>query len=344
MRARSWWAVALAGCLTKPAPAPVNYMFVTSTTYVISSLGGQQGANTVCSTVAHRAGLSGNFVAWLSTPTQPAAAALAGSRGWQRTDDVPFVDTVDDLVAGKLMYPPAKDEMGADIPVDTVVATGTTGSGGDDAGNDCNGLQGSNEPIRVGLTGNGSPDWTYEDLMTIGCDSAAHLYCFGVGHQAELSLPVASPLVFLSTNPFHAADHRAAADTECESEAASRGLPGTFMAMLGIDATPAIARFGTVTTPWHRVDGVAATADFTTFTAPIDVDPDGNHVASALVYTGAANGVTNMGEYDCASWTTSDSTDYAYVGDSSLGDSGAFAAPHMITCEHDEPVYCAQMQ
>jgi hypothetical protein len=98
--------------------APVNFMFVTSVRVVPGSLGGLDGGDIECQTLAGAAQLRGRFVAWLSTDGPPAvnaASRLGSSRGWVRPDGLPVADTLDSLERATFYYPPRVDETGHDI-------------------------------------------------------------------------------------------------------------------------------------------------------------------------------------------------------------------------------------
>ena len=118
-----------------------NLVFFTSTTHD-GNLGAPPSAafaaaDGICNARAQAAGLPGSYVAWLSTSTANAKDRLGTSRGWVRTDGLPFVDTVADLVAGKVLYPPRANESGSVATTQIVVLTGTQGNGTAQAGLTC---------------------------------------------------------------------------------------------------------------------------------------------------------------------------------------------------------------
>src|SRR5262245_12432676 len=82
-----------------------NVAFVTTRTLNPSTFGGLAGADAICQATADQAGLPGTYIAWLSTTTTNAVDRLAGSRGWVRTDGVPFADTPADIAAGRIFAP-----------------------------------------------------------------------------------------------------------------------------------------------------------------------------------------------------------------------------------------------
>src|SRR5262249_44112795 len=96
-----------------------------------------QAGDALCAARAHAAGLSGTFVAFLSTSSTTASAPLLGpgtstaARGWVRLDGKPLFGSVDDIVtAHRIYYPVLYDEDGRSLAVgDDLVWTGSTASG-----------------------------------------------------------------------------------------------------------------------------------------------------------------------------------------------------------------------
>jgi hypothetical protein len=342
------------GCLLRPtadpkrdaaAPAPdaanpANVMFVTSQPVLISGL---TAADNTCNALATQAGRPGTYVAWVSTNMVNARDRLGSASGWVRTDGMPFADTVDDLVAGTIYYPPRLDERGSDVGAGVLVATGTQADGTDYSGTDCGDLTGgAGFPIGVGVTGAGKPEWTFAN-QTADCGSALSLYCFETDRVATVAPPAAaSPRVFVSHDLFSpdGGSGRPAADEVCISEALALGLTGSFVSVLDTNEATATARLGTPTQPWLRFDGVPTTMDFVSFTAPISVDSSGAYVGEP-VFTGGSNGAA-MANLDCSDWEDAQNTAQAIMGQSSRSDT-AFDA-QALTCNHPAPVYCAEVQ
>lgn len=117
---------------TSPDAPLANYVFVTSTTHLVSTFGSDlAGADAICMQRASAAGLAGTYRAWLSSSTVNARERLSGARGWYRPDGKPVADRVEDLLAGRMFYPIRVDENGDDIGiVGPEVATGTVSNGG----------------------------------------------------------------------------------------------------------------------------------------------------------------------------------------------------------------------
>jgi hypothetical protein len=335
-------AIVAHGCLSKPAPPAPNTMFVTSLDVTLGS--GIAAADAICNSLAHEADLplDDTFVAWFSAQGSDAVDRLTGSRGWVRTDGKPFVDTVDDLVAGAILYPARLDENGSDLGPDQQVATGTQPAGTDDDGNDCGDALNVNQLLAYGYTGAGVGDWT--EAGTGPC-AAMHLYCFGVGRNVPVDPPKrAGPLVFLSTGLFaQATGGVATADQLCTTEALENGESAMFLSVLATDTISAVSRFGAPSTPWVRPDGVPVTNDFTTFTAPLDATFGSGYVG-ALVATGATSGLATgsaSGGFDCGDWLKTGLM--VYVGDTSRSGSDAFDSGMFDTCDNTHRVYCAEV-
>jgi len=126
-----------------PTDTP-NIAFVTSQRVAVGSLGGSDGADAVCQQLAADAGLTGTYVAWVSTTTQSARGHVEANnpRGWVRRDGLPFADTVDDIANLSTFYPLRITEGDDDIGLATDdreldVATGSRPDGTLAAGNNC---------------------------------------------------------------------------------------------------------------------------------------------------------------------------------------------------------------
>ncbi|HEY8073556.1 MAG TPA: hypothetical protein VIF62_05595, partial [Labilithrix sp.] len=268
------------------APRTTNVMFVTSTSHN-GNLGGLVGADALCAARATAAGLSGTFVAWLSTSAIGAATRLGSARGWLRVDGMPFVDTVADLTQAKVLYPPAIDETGTRVAANSAGAwTGTQSDGtvGDvnltcadwtDDGTDAGGPGIGH----VGRASAGGGEWT--GSSNASCSGSARLYCFQTDFSKALAPlpPPAGRVAFVTAGKFDTSTGLTGADTLCQGEAVLASLAGTFKAFLATSAASAVSRFDTSGTPWSRPDGVrvvAVAADLAAgqLTAPIDVGAD----------------------------------------------------------------------
>ena len=320
-----------------------NIAFVTSTIHT-GNLGGLAGADAICQSHAVAAGLSGNFVAWISTTTANAVDRLGTSRGWVRPDGKPFADTVVDLTAGKILYPLRINEFGVDVTADAGVFTGTQANGtfngqtcADWTSNSAGG------PVASGLTGAGAPSWTI--AASFPCNSSQRLYCLGRGRISILSVVAQTGrLAFATTANYVVGGGIAAADALCQSEATAAGKAGTFRALLATSTASAVSRFNTNGPTWVRADGVPlanAAPDIAapTLVAPLNVSASGAYLA-AVAWTGAA-GFSSVGTATstCNNWTStaSSSASAAYMDRSGPG--SLFT---VLPCSSPGRLFCLQ--
>ena len=116
------------------------------------------------------------YMAWMSADPMNARDRIAAqaARAWRRVDDLPIAATLSDLATGVLMNPIVFDENGADVGVVNVM-TGTTATGGYDAGQDGGCSQG-----RIGTGHPHASDALWEEGDHVGCpDMSSHIYCVG---------------------------------------------------------------------------------------------------------------------------------------------------------------------
>lgn len=319
------------------AAAMPNVVFVTSGTTVLGTLGGLAAADAFCGAAATTAGLSGTYLAFLSTSTVAARDRLASARGWVRRDGTPVVDTVDDLVAGKAYHPILLDELGA--PVRVKVGTMTNLGG---IATSCGDLMST-----AGTTHGGYSDATGQKLASatsnLSCGASLPLYCFGVDRVAPLPpiTPLAGKRLFVSP-PFSATTGIAGADAYCASTATGAGLSGTFKAVLPSSGQPAAARFDGGEGPVVRIDGVQiATTVGALFLGQLDAPPnqtvDGTY-GDAEVLAGSAGS-------SCTSWTENSGT-LVSRGTSSLAQAGFLGGAYGVfsnqTCGASAPIYCLE--
>jgi hypothetical protein len=258
-------------------------VFVTSAVYP-ASFGGLAAADAICTDRAAAAGLSGPFVAWLSTSTVNAADRMSipgtstPARGWVRPDGKPVADRLVDLLAQKIYYPIRLDERGVDhVSVGPFqVFTGTTATGARDTTTRCADWTSITGMFSEGQLARTGPNWTAIDVTT--CDTMAHIYCFGVGSAEPLTISSATGrLAFVSLAIFDPSSHAAQADAICATEAQTYNQPGTFLAYLSTTTRTAASRFSPAPAAWVRADGIplaasgAATLAFD-LEAPLGVD------------------------------------------------------------------------
>lgn len=323
-----------------PVPPDVNRVFVTSATYVPGSLGGRQGADDACAAAASSAGFTGTFVAYVSTTAQVAPDRLRVARGWYRTDGLPFVDTVDDLLARRMFRPIQADERGR--KVDDIVATGTK-------------LDGS---LDVNCS-----DWTSQDMYMMGpsdgeeiafsgwgnrfCSTPAHLYCFQTDFQTPVvAVPESGRLAFYLVDGWTSGGGIGTADTACQNAATGAGLAGSFRALLATSTDSAASRFTDGPT-WVRRDGVrlaATAADVLAgnLEAAIAVQASGAHVTAGgnVITGGSSPAVAGTPTTTCMNWTSTSGN--ATWGRPQQAGRAAFGEAGTTLCSTMHGLYCLE--
>jgi hypothetical protein len=289
-----------------PLPDPPNMVFVTSQSYLPSEIGGLSGADDKCNDLAAAAEFDGTFVAWLSTSTVDAKDRIGEARGWRNTAFSPFADEREELVAGQVYFPIARDENGE--IVQGKVATGTTASGVA-AEENCDDWTSSDaaDALVTGEPSAGSALWT-EDSAADSCADEYHLYCFQTDHDSpQFPTPSQGRTIFVSAQPFTlGAGGRGAADALCASEADAADLSGTYVALLGTSTESALARLVQPSRPWVRPDGMPVATSTTwlgipALPVPVTEQANGEHAGGVLVF-GAAD-VADPPEFHCENWT-----------------------------------------
>lgn len=335
----------------------VNYMFVTSYEYPSGAIGGVAGGDAKCAELATASGLPGTYRAWLSTAAESAKARLGTARGWLRLDGKPFVDSVADLAAGKTLYPPRIDELGADhspfVSV-TRVLTGTFSDGtySDVLGN-CSDYQSASGVTACGYAATGTIQWT-EDGHSIGCDctQSMHLYCFGIDHDKAVAAEFSptAPIAFVSSAYWTPGAGIADADAVCQDAATAASLPGTYKALLPTTTASAASRFSSTGEAWRRVDGVQLAVSRAEFMAghllaPLDATANGGQT-DADVWTGVTgagavpNSLGTTGK-TCQDWTSNMSTDRSGLGHTAETGSAWFTSG-VLPCNSMSHLYCLQ--
>ena|GEM_PF-6527591 len=171
-----------------------NTVFVTNLTFN-GNLGGNQGADQICNSMAGAAGLNGNYKAWLSTSEifssgEDARDHLTHSgMPYVRTDGVQVADNWIDLTDGQLDAPITVDENGM-IPnlANIYVWTGTNFIGdrtlppfdaADPLSSDnCVSDQGFESSIGRAVAGIlTATDQAWTDAVAFDCAAFLHLYC-----------------------------------------------------------------------------------------------------------------------------------------------------------------------
>ncbi|MCY0994995.1 DUF4215 domain-containing protein [Nannocystis sp. ILAH1] len=159
-------------------------VFVTANPISLVEFKNLDSADMICTARARGAGLTGQYVAWLSSSGQTAADRLVhGTRPWQLLNGTPIAKNWDELIDGELAAAIDVDEYGNTVPVLTPIcgacpvwtATTITGTA---LANNCNGWSGQPlGPAAVGECSLADARWT-ESCEDLTCDGLARLYCF----------------------------------------------------------------------------------------------------------------------------------------------------------------------
>jgi hypothetical protein len=272
-----------------------NFVFVTSKTFV-PAFPTLDDADARCREAAVSASLPGAFRAWLSTATTNARDRLAGARGWIRPDGVPFVDTREDLLTGRIFSPALLDEFGREVRGSEVpLVTGTTASGVLALDASCADWS---DPAAMAMAGTNEGTTTiWTELGRVPCDAPARLLCFGTDQGAAVAPgPALGKVAFLSDDVFDPTNGLEAADQQCGAEALNAGLRGNFVAFLSSStrAPNQPLPFASLDV-WFRPDGVAINGIAQDLSrsdlllAPINVTSRNAYLGDVSVFTGTAD-------------------------------------------------------
>lgn len=175
-------------CENAPPPVPerftsVSYKraFVTSASY-LGNLGGIAGADAECNALAASAGLSGEWVAWLSTPEVNAWERIRDAE-FRRLDGALIATSLADLTDGTIANPLGITEFGTEISKYVWTGTGPDGNflahRGDDCSDWTNG--GSDGAAIVGHSQRVDANWTSKTgaACNLGYPNPG-LFCFEI--------------------------------------------------------------------------------------------------------------------------------------------------------------------
>jgi hypothetical protein len=311
---------------------------------------GLAAADAVCQARATAAGLSGTFVAWLSSSTSDAycrihglpglysancgqAALPTGAGPWVRTDGFAFMDALPATTA--LYTPPIYDESGV-IPAGATSGMGlklltNTARSGAPASLSATCTDWTDGVAATGITtgGTGETVWWSNSSTGYCNDATVRLLCFerGAGNPLPSFATTGKHVFATSTagtgNLSTWADAGgqtglAAGDKICQARATAAGLanPTTYKAWLSTFSINAVDRLTSVG-PWVRLDGVViadSKADLTDgvlFTAvTFNEYGVGN---DTFLYTGTAATGLSSG-FTCVNWTSAGAGDAAHKG------------------------------
>ena len=280
-----------------------NLVFITPTTHA-ANFGSVSAADSVCNETAELAGLSGQYVAWLSSADSNARARMGSATGWVRVDGKPFAQSLADIAAGKIYYPP---ELAAD-------GTTTRGNfsaywtGSDSMGQVVTNTCGNWTSIAAADRGTfgvglgGAVVFTQAGSFT--CDREARFLCLGTDRAATITPPnETGRTVFLSERTVIGGAGVSAFNLACQADAEDVGLDGTFVA--GVSGfTDSIDLVGAA---WVRPDGTPVTSaelplTMTGLVSPITQSADGSTYRSIAAWTGVVDSFDSV-EETCTDWS-----------------------------------------
>ena len=163
---------------------PVKSVFVTAESFN-AALDGIAGADALCQAAADDAGLSGDYMAWLSDSTGSPDSRFTKSIGpYALVTGTRISDSYSDLVDGTIFTAINTTESGGSLNTDLVwtgtAFDGTAASPPND--NFCVDWTDENTvnvtSIQVGRLDKNTADWTNFASTAINCGQAYHLYCF----------------------------------------------------------------------------------------------------------------------------------------------------------------------
>ncbi len=335
--------LALAGCVSIPpfhgdpgtdgGAITNNVVFVTSGTLLVPATSADilTAGDALCATAATSGHLPGTFVAWLSTQTTSARDRLAGAHGFVRPDGKPFGDTITDILAGTMYYPPDLDEHGAFLSAN--VATGVDNDG--TLGMTCDSHP--NDTTWIGLSDSTTGHWSHNDDEP--CSIRYHLYCFQIDRSAPLAKPAETGrLAFLSTTKFASGGGLSAADALCTTDA---NLPArTFRALVATEGIQPFERFGHGL-QWVRPDGAVVSKTLTSLEAPITQTLDGAYIADQ-VFTGTDSLTATGAGHDCNNWSSVASADEGVISLSGFADIGKSIGTYLDSCTRPSRLFCLE--
>jgi len=343
----------------------LNYMFVSSKKYAVSTLGmggTLKTADDACDALAQAAsltGATGTYRAWLGTTTKSAPTRFVNVRGWIRVDGKPFGDVTTDF-GGKgdgsytgypknLYYPPRLDENGNDLvaDADTKVAAGQLDTG--ETNSNCTDWTSTAGIAYAGNLTEGVGRWA-GDFDSVSCSASARIYCFENVYNASVTVPAPTFHMAFITVGTYTPSTLLAADTLCQNEAkaASVSTWNLFKALVSTSSQSAFARLGTLGPgPFQRPDGVeiaATAADLGPgmVTAPIDVTITKAYVEGAGVWTGGGatpNAVAMTAQDACGNWAATSGNG---VSGSASTTKPKFYNSNTSACTMAQRLYCVQ--
>lgn len=323
----------------RPPGAGPNVVFVTSTRRA-GDFGGIEVADAICRAEAVAAGLPGNFVAWLGSPSTPASARLGSASGWVRPDGLVVATSRASLLSSRLLHSITQLADGAPVPrssADPYVG----------GANDCDRWSSASMSVMGGAGRTGSVEPTGDGWGTgpsNRCSAVRPFLCFQVDHTDGVvaPMPVSGRRMFVSD--------RAAGrtpDVTCQESADAAGLVGSFRAFVPFTGVSAVGRFTLDGRAWVALDGLVVFRDDAAVltgsaAAPVMYSATGGTPVSSPA-TGTddprtAGSVSNT----CSDWTTTGPTE-SRIGIYHWGGLNWFGWGNDNCGSHASPVfYCAE--
>lgn len=169
---------------TPPPPPEAHIVFVTSTVSD-GNMGGLQGADAICQSLADNAGLGGVYLAWLADATKAPGARMNHHDGpYTLTDGTQIARDWDDLVDGGLDHTVDRDERNVPALGTFICRGGEVWSNVEASGerrqveacSNWNDASSTNTGTSGNVT-NADAAWTEGECMPINCGSQLPFYC-----------------------------------------------------------------------------------------------------------------------------------------------------------------------
>ncbi len=271
-------------------------------------------ANTACQTEAEAAGLSGTFVAYLSTTTTSARQKLGTALGWVRPDGRPVSD---DLNPATPFWsaPILRADQSRANRVDgsgEIIVTGSTPDGSIDA--NCTDFTTTVGNLKLGLS-DAIQAFAISSSLNGSCAVSNNpFYCVQIDHAKTVEpIPQMGRRAFISDG-FSPGNGIEDADLNCQNAADSEGLPGSYKALLAMSNATALSRFDLSGPPWVTPDGLSFYNSIDDLgkrflSRSISTLANGDPVLYGSVYTGAPT-FNELATTNCNDWSTNDSNIY----------------------------------
>jgi hypothetical protein len=313
-------------------PLTANLVFATSGIYA-GNLGSALAYQTQCNALAAGAGINNAtndaYIAWLAATNYSPLTLLGSSRGWVRTDLLPWIDDMPTaLSTGAVLYPVAYDENGVRV-IGGVLAglslTGTLGS------YNCSDWTDSSKLMNSSTTHSAGKGWVYNNMGVSDCTMTSRVLCLMKGRNTPVTAtPVAGKRIYLTRSAWSPGGGLASADSKCLADAPSGVVSAKAVLVASNRALSSVLPPATV---YVRPDGVkvGTGADIAaamsawigpaTIESSVAQDGSGSYVDQATMQL-AWTGVNREGSADtdtCRDWTSGASTLSATAGCTGTG-------------------------